>query len=107
MLYRAVGEYVNYVSRLGHAIFDEDLNLIYRSDSPVFGPDVKLWEMSIEDPRLVEIEGKIYVTYVTTPTPPHPSPLGRGLDCRSPSRRIPDVRSPRSWTSRSSGGLES
>ena len=72
VLYRAVGEYVNYVSRLGYAVFDEELNLLHRSERPVFDPDVRLWEMSIEDPRLVEIEGRIYMTYVTTPTPAPP-----------------------------------
>jgi len=75
ILYRAVGEYLQYVSRLGHAVFDLRLNLIHRSESPVFNPDLRFWEMSIEDPRLVEIDGEIYMTYVTTPTPAPPSAI--------------------------------
>ena len=58
VLYRATGDYVHYASRLGHAIFDESLNLLERPEEPVFGPDLKRWEMSIEDARLTEIEGQ-------------------------------------------------
>ncbi len=86
VLYRAVGEYVNYVSRLGYAVFDEELNLLERYEKPVFNPDVKLWEMSIEDPRLVEIEGKIYMTYVTTPTPAPPFAIRRRLGLPKPEQ---------------------
>jgi len=86
VLYRAIGEYVNYVSRLGHAVFDEDLNLLYRSEKPVFGPDVRLWEMSIEDPRLVEIGGRVYMTYVTTPTPAPPFAVRRRLGLPKPEQ---------------------
>ncbi len=86
VLYRAVGEYVNYVSRLGYAVFDEELNLLYRSEKPVFNPDVKLWEMSIEDPRLVEVEGKIYMTYVTTPTPAPPFAIRKRLGLPKPEQ---------------------
>ncbi len=72
VFYRAVGDYVHYASHLGHAVFDENLNLLERSEEPVFGPDLKLWEMSIEDPRLMEVEGELYMTYVITPTPAPP-----------------------------------
>ena len=73
LLYRAVANYQDYVARLGHAIFDEKLNLVERSDAPCFGPDMKLWENSIEDARLTEIDGELYMTYVVTPTPTPPS----------------------------------
>ncbi len=69
LLYRAVWDYWNYASSLGHAIFDENLNLLERSPEPVFGPDMRIWENSVEDARLVEIEGELFMTYVITPTP--------------------------------------
>lgn len=72
LLYRAIADYQGYVSRLGQAIFDESLTLVERSDEPCFGPEMKLWENSIEDARLTEIEGELYMTYVTTPTPAPP-----------------------------------
>ena len=84
ILYRAVGEYLQYVSRLGHAIFDLRLNLVHRSERPVFNPDLRLWEMAIEDPRLVEIDGEIYMTYVTTPTPAPPPAIRMKLGLPKP-----------------------
>lgn len=72
LLYRAIADYQGYVAQLGHAVFDERLNLVERSDMPCFGPDMKLWENSIEDARLTEIDGELYMTYVVTPTPTPP-----------------------------------
>jgi len=69
LLYRAVGDYWNYASSLGHAVFGEDLELIERDPEPVFCPDARTWEPSVEDARLVEIEGELFITYVITPTP--------------------------------------
>jgi len=79
LLYRAVGEYVHYVSRLGHAVFDESLNLMERENKPCFLPDLELWEMSVEDARLTLLEGRLYVTYVITPTPCPPSAVRRRI----------------------------
>jgi len=79
LLYRAVGEYTGYVSRLGHAIFDENLDLVERCDGPCFLPDLELWEMSVEDARLTPLEGRLYMTYVITPTPCPPSAVRRRL----------------------------
>lgn len=79
VLYRAVGDYVRYASNPGYAIFDEDLNLLKRSDEPIFGPNIKLWEMSIEDPRLTEVNGELYMTYVVVPTPGPPGAVRRRL----------------------------
>ncbi len=89
VLYRAVGDYVHYASHLGYAAFDEDLNLLERSDEPLFGPDLKLWEMSIEDPRLTEIEGQVYATYVITPTPAPPGGVRRRLGIPKPTQAAP------------------
>ena len=70
VFYRAIGEYQNYISRLGHAVFDEELNLIERDEKPFFEPDFKTWwEKSIEDARITVLEETIYMTYVVTITP--------------------------------------
>lgn len=79
LLYRAVGEYVEYISRLGHAIFDENLDLVERFDEPCFTPDIEFWEMSVEDARLTPLEGQLYMTYVITPTPCPPYAVRRRL----------------------------
>ncbi len=69
LLYRATGEYAEYISRLGHAVFDEDLKLLDRSNEPCFSPEPELWEKSVEDARLTALDGRLYMTYVITPTP--------------------------------------
>ena len=79
LYYRAVGEYYPYTSRLGYAVFDEELNLVERQSEPVMIPDVKMWERSLEDPRVTEIDGDIYLTYVTTPTPSPPGAVRKRL----------------------------
>ena len=86
VLYRAVGDYVRYASHLGYAVFDRNLNLLERSQDPVFSPDIRFWEMSIEDPRLVEIEGEVYMIYVTTPTSSPPGAVRRRLGIPKPQR---------------------
>jgi len=79
LLYRATGEYVQYISRLGHAIFDQNLNLVQRFDEPCFLPKPELWERSVEDARLTRLEGRLYMTYVITPTPCPPFSVRRRL----------------------------
>ena len=79
LLYRATGEFVNYISRLGHAVFDENLNLVERSDEPCFLPNLELWERSVEDARLTVLDGRLYMTYVITPTPCPPYSVRRRL----------------------------
>ena len=89
VLYRATGDYVHYASHLGYAIFDESLNLLERLEEPCFGPHLKLWEMSIEDPRLTELEGAVYLTYVVTPTPSPPGAVRRRLGIPKPMQATP------------------
>ena len=89
VLYRAVGDYVHYASHLGYAAFDENMNLLERPEVPVFGPHLKLWEMSIEDPRLTEIEGQVYMTYVITPTPAPPGGVRIKLGIPKPMQAAP------------------
>lgn len=87
LLYRAVGDYVRYASHLGYAIFDEDLNLLERPEEPIFSPDIEVWEMSTEDPRLTEIDNELYLTYVVTPTPCPPGAVRRRLGIPEPEER--------------------
>ncbi len=89
VLYRAVGDYVQYASRLGYARFDRALNLVERPPHPIFDTDPYLWEASLEDPRLVEIDGTVYVTYVTTPKPTPPGGVRRKLGIPRPETWIP------------------
>lgn len=79
ILYRAIGEYTNYISRVGHAIFDTNLNLIERQNRPCFGPDFLFWEKSVEDVRITPLDGKFYITYVVTITPSPPAGVRKRL----------------------------
>ncbi|HFE64325.1 MAG TPA: glycosidase, partial [Caldithrix sp.] len=80
ILYRAIGEYTNYVSRLGHAVFDTNLNLIERLDDPCFVPELAFWEKSVEDVRITPLDGKFYITYVVSITPCPPAGVRRRLE---------------------------
>lgn len=60
MLYRAQGE--DMVSRMGYALSTDGIHF-NRLEKPVFTPDSQ-WELyGVEDPRLTELDGKIYVQY--------------------------------------------
>lgn len=85
LLYRAVGEHRRYVSRQGYASFDADLKPRERREKPVFGPDIRLWEMSVEDARLTELEGALYMTYSIIATPVPPPALRRRLGVPEPA----------------------
>ena len=63
LLYRAIGDYKSYRSTLGHAISKDGINF-KRYNKPVFEPKEKYEMGAVEDPRITEIEGKFYVTYV-------------------------------------------
>ena len=89
LFYRAVGDYTLYASMLGHAIFDSDLNLIERDSEPWMIPDWKMWEKSVEDPRVTEIDGELYLTYVATPSPSPPGAVRRRLGIPKPESAHP------------------
>ena len=63
MLYRAIGEYDNYVSRIGYASSNDGLSFA-RKKKPVIYPELDYESYGIEDPRLMTIEDETYVTYV-------------------------------------------
>ena len=63
MLYRAIGEYEDYVSRIGYASSSDGI-LFTRNKDPVMYPERHYEKYGIEDPRLMTIDGETYVTYV-------------------------------------------
>jgi predicted GH43/DUF377 family glycosyl hydrolase len=63
MLYRAIGEYENYVSRIGYASSSDGFTFI-KNKEPVLFPELDYERFGIEDPRLISVDNKIYVTYV-------------------------------------------
>jgi len=67
MLYRAIGEYERYVSRIGYASSDDGYSFT-RSEKVAFEPKEDYEKFGIEDPRMVEIDNQIYITYVILST---------------------------------------
>ena len=63
MLYRAIGEYDNYVSRIGYASSNDGLSFIRRKEVAIC-PEVDYESYGMEDPRLMTIDEETYVTYV-------------------------------------------
>ena len=63
MLYRAIGEYENYISRIGYALSTDGYHFKRRNEIAL-GPVKDYERYGMEDPRLVEIDHQAYVTYV-------------------------------------------
>jgi beta-1,2-mannobiose phosphorylase / 1,2-beta-oligomannan phosphorylase len=63
MLYRAVGEYEKYISRIGYAC-SKDGHKFSKMGEIAFAPRENYEKYGIEDPRLIRINNQIYVTYV-------------------------------------------
>src|SRR5919199_4798110 len=63
MLYRAIGEYEKYISRSGYASSIDGYNFD-RSNETALSPHEEYEKYGIEDPRIVEIDHQIYVSYV-------------------------------------------
>lgn len=68
MLYRAIGEYEHYISRVGYAVSEDGINF-KRFDEAVLEPSARYEIGGCEDPRITKIEDKIYVTYVVLSFP--------------------------------------
>lgn len=60
LLYRAVGE--DNISRIGYAVSSNGYEF-FRFDKPVFTPMGIMESKGCEDPRLVSLEGRFYMTY--------------------------------------------
>ena len=62
LLYRAIGEYKNYISRVGYAVSKDGINF-KRYNKPVLEPTEKYDKWGCEDPRITKIEDEFYITY--------------------------------------------
>jgi predicted GH43/DUF377 family glycosyl hydrolase len=62
IIYRAQNK--DHISSLGYALLDGPLKLKERWRKPFMSPQFKYEKMGIEDPRLVKINGRIFMTYV-------------------------------------------
>ncbi len=63
MLYRAIGEYDHYISRIGYASSTDGYNFTRRNNPAIF-PTEGYETYGIEDPRATQICDKIFITYV-------------------------------------------
>ncbi len=63
MLYRAIGEYDHYISRIGYACSSDGFQFDRRRNIAI--PTTEEYEKhGMEDPRITQIDDKIFVTYV-------------------------------------------
>ncbi len=69
MLYRALGESENYISRLGLAKSNDGVAFTRVGQEPVYGPTTEFDKWGTEDPRIVKIEDDFYITYVALERP--------------------------------------
>lgn len=63
MLYRAIGEYDHYISRIGYASSSDGFQFDRRHNIAI-SPTEDYEKNGMEDPRITQIDGKIFVTYV-------------------------------------------
>ena len=63
MLYRAIGEYDLYISRIGYASSTDGFNFSRRNNPAIF-PTEEYEIYGMEDPRATQIGDKIFITYV-------------------------------------------
>jgi predicted GH43/DUF377 family glycosyl hydrolase len=63
MLYRAIGEYERYISRIGYASSTDGYSFT-RNNNIALEPTQDYEEYGIEDPRMVVIDNQVYITYV-------------------------------------------
>jgi beta-1,2-mannobiose phosphorylase / 1,2-beta-oligomannan phosphorylase len=63
MLYRAVGKDDNYISRIGYASSVDGFNF-QRQNGIAMGPVEDYEKYGLEDPRLIQIDSQIFITYV-------------------------------------------
>ncbi len=63
MLYRAIGEYDHYISRIGYASSSDGFQFDRRHNIAI-NPTEDYEKNGMEDPRITQIDDKIFVTYV-------------------------------------------
>lgn len=64
LLYRAIGEYEAYISRLGLAVSQDGFNFERKSELPLIKPTTSYDKWACEDPRITKISDIYYITYV-------------------------------------------
>ncbi len=64
LLYRAIGEYDTYISRIGLAISNDGVNFERKNENPVIEPQDDYDRWACEDPRVTKIDDTFYITYV-------------------------------------------
>jgi len=69
LLPRVIGEYEKYISRLGYYVSTDGLNFERVIDEPVFKPQEQYERWGCEDPRITELEGELFITYVALSEP--------------------------------------
>jgi len=69
LLYRAIGEYEKYISKLGLAISQDGFHFKRVGSQPVFQPEADYEKWGCEDPRINLVEKEIYITYVALNQP--------------------------------------
>lgn len=69
LLPRVIGEYEKYISRLGYYVSADGLNFERVIDEPVFKPQEQYERWGCEDPRITELEGELFITYVALSEP--------------------------------------
>lgn len=74
MLYRAIGEYEHYISRIGYAVSEDGYGFTRRNIIAI-NPTLDFEKFGIEDPRLSEIDNQVYITYVVLPDRPKKGPM--------------------------------
>jgi len=63
-LYRAIGEYDTYISRIGLAVSEDGFNFERKSKRPLIKPAAGYDKWACEDPRITKIGDTFYITYV-------------------------------------------
>src|SRR5215204_6665255 len=63
MLYRAIGEYDHYISRIGYASSSDGFQFERRPNIAIL-PTEDYEKYGMEDPRITQIDDKIFITYV-------------------------------------------
>ncbi len=98
LLYRAIGEHENYISRLGYAISEDGFNFKRVSKRPIFFPRRGYEKGAIEDPRLIKIKNKIFMTYVALGVAPNNRPKpGIGMLKQIPRTALASTKDFKKW----------
>jgi len=68
LLYRAIGEYDTYISRIGLATSSDGVHFERKSEVPIIEPRDDYDKWACEDPRVSKVGDKFYITYVALST---------------------------------------